>query len=158
MNEIGYIREKVGLTQEEAAKLLGISRRSYQQYETEHQKVYTYKYKYFLEVLSKQTTIDEEHGVLNFDDIVNTCKKVFKDYEVNFCYLFGSYAKNKAKGSSDVDLLIDAASIKGAKFYGLVETLRTALSKKVDLLDINQLVNNKELLSEILKEGIKIYG
>ena len=50
MNEIGYIREKVGLTQEEAAKLLGISRRSYQQYETEHQKVYTYKYKYFLEV------------------------------------------------------------------------------------------------------------
>ena len=43
------------------------------------------------------------------------------------------------------------------KFYGLVERLRNSLNKKVDVLDINQLVNNKELLNEILKDGIKIY-
>ncbi len=157
MNEIGYIREKIGLTQEEAAKVLGISRRSYQQYETEHSKVYSYKYKYFLEQLSKQTQVDEEHGVLTLEEIVDTCKKVFKGYKVNVCYLFGSYAKNKARGSSDVDLVIDTP-VTGSEFFGLIEELRIALRKKVDLLDLNQLVNNKELLYEILKEGIKIYG
>ena len=43
------------------------------------------------------------------------------------------------------------------KFYGLIERLRLDLKKKVDVLDINQLVNNRELLNEILKDGIKIY-
>ena len=40
----------------------------------------------------------------------------------------------------------------------LVERLRESLHKKVDLLDINQVVNNAELLNEVLKEGVKIYG
>lgn len=48
--------------------------------------------------------------------------------------------------------------MKGLKFYGLVEEIRTALHKKVDVLDINQLKNNMELIQEILKDGIKIYG
>ena len=82
---------------------------------------------------------------------------MFEKYDVNFCYLFGSYAKEKAKPSSDVDLLI-SVNVKGLKFYGLVEELRTALHKKVDVLDINQLKNNMELIQEILKDGIKIYG
>ena len=82
---------------------------------------------------------------------------MFEKYDVNFCYLFGSYAKEKAKPTSDVDLLI-SVNVKGLKFYGLVEELRTALHKKVDVLDINQLKNNMELIQEILKDGIKIYG
>ena len=83
--------------------------------------------------------------------------EVLKSYDVNFCYLFGSYAKNKATDTSDVDLLIDSP-ITGLNFYGLVEELRTSLCKKVDLLKVNQLVNNEELLVEILKDGIRIYG
>ena len=71
--------------------------------------------------------------------------------------MFGSYAKNKATPTSDVDLLI-SAKVKGLKFYGLVEEVRTALHKKVDVLDVNQLNNNMELTQEILKDGIKIYG
>jgi hypothetical protein len=31
------------------------------------------------------------------------------------------------------------------------------LHKKVDLLDVKQLVNNETLIDEMLKEGIKIY-
>jgi len=77
--------------------------------------------------------------------------------DVNFCYLFGSYAKAKAKPTSDVDLLI-SANVKGLKFYGLVEEIRLKLNKKVDVLEINQLNNNIELTEEILKDGIKIYG
>ena len=50
------------------------------------------------------------------------------------------------------------ASIKGLKYYGLVEEIRTVLHKKVDVLDIAQLKDNFELTQEILKDGIKIYG
>ena len=82
---------------------------------------------------------------------------MFQHYEVKFCYLFGSYAKGKETPVSDVDLLI-STDVKGLKFYGLVEELRVALKKKVDVLDINQLKDNLELTEEILKDGIKIYG
>ena len=101
--------------------------------------------------------IDEETGILELEDIVQKCTEVFERYEVSFCYLFGSYAKGKATQTSDVDILI-SANVKGIKFYGLVEEIRTALHKKVDVLDMNQLKGNIELTEEIFKYGIKIYG
>ena len=44
------------------------------------------------------------------------------------------------------------------KFYELVEDLREALKKEVDLLNLEQLKYNLELVNEILKDGIKVYG
>ena len=85
--------------------------------------------------------IDEEHGIVDIEYITEKCGNVFQKYDVNFCYLFGSYAKSKAKPTSDVDLLI-SANVKGLKFYGLVEEIREALHKKVDVLEINQLKYN----------------
>ena len=51
-----------------------------------------------------------------------------------------------------------SANVKGLKFYGLVEEIRTALHKKVELLDMSRLRDNIELTEEILKDRIKIYG
>ncbi|MGN1055029.1 MAG: nucleotidyltransferase family protein, partial [Erysipelotrichaceae bacterium] len=99
----------------------------------------------------------KQRGNAHTDYIIRKCDDVFKGYDVSFCYLFGSYAKGNATQKSDVDLLI-AGNIKGLKFYGLVEELRTKLHKRVDVLDINQLKNNVSLTDEILKYGIKIYG
>ena len=108
-------------------------------------------------MLKKTNVIDEEHGILETEDIIKKCTNVFEKYDVNYCYLFGSYAKGKATAVSDVDLLI-SANLKGLKFYGLVEEIRTTLHKKVDVLDVNQLKDNIELMNEILKDGVKIYG
>ena len=44
------------------------------------------------------------------------------------------------------------------KFYALVEEIRTALHKRVDLLDVSQLNDNMELIKEVLRDGIRIYG
>lgn len=112
------------------------------------------KYKYILEKLSEINPIDEEHGIIDIEYITEKCGNVFQKYDVNFCYLFGSYAKSKAKPTSDVDLLI-SANVKGLKFYGLVEEIREALHKKVDVLEINQLKDNLELTQEEL--AIKIH-
>ncbi len=39
----------------------------------------------------------------------------------------------------------------------MVEKLRTALHKKVDVLSLEQLKDNLELTGEVLKDGIRIY-
>ena len=157
MVDLKELRNEKKMTQQEVADLVGISLRSYKSYENDKEKQGTIKYNYIVERLSKINYIDEETGMLELEDIVRKCSKVFDGYEVNFCYLFGSYAKGKATPASDVDLLI-SANVKGLKFYGLVEEIRAALHKKVDVLDMNQLKSNIELTEEILKDGIKIYG
>lgn len=151
------IRTEKKLTQAEVASILGISLRSYKSYENDEIKKNTKKYQYFLEKLMEINPIDEDHGVRNIDDIRKISASIFDLYNIEFCYLFGSYAKNRAQENSDIDLLI-CSDVKGLKFYGLVEELRQSLHKRVDVLDFSQLNNNLELTKEILKDGIKIYG
>jgi len=157
MTELKSCRLEKKLTQKEAAALLGISLRSYITYENDESKKTTPKYRFIMHEMERINPLDEENGVLSVKDIKSVCEKVLTEYPVDFCYLFGSYAKGKAVGKSDVDLLI-STEITGLKFFEITERLRETLHKKVDLLDIKQLVGNESLLREILKEGIKIYG
>lgn len=150
------VREELKMTQIEAAELFGISRRSYQSYENEEKYQDSIKYNYMLEKLLDLFK-DENKRVLSIEEIKSGCENVFSKYEISYCYLFGSYAKGKAREDSDVDLLI-ATDLSGLKFFGLVEELRTVLRKNVDVLELSQLKDNKELLNEILKDGVKIYG
>ena len=157
MGELKELRIEKGLTQQETAEFLGVSLRSYKSYENDKEKRDTIKYKYMVEQLMKINFIDEEHGVLTVEDIKKKCSKVLLKYDVAFCYLFGSYAKGKETPVSDVDLLI-STDVSGLSFFGMVEELRTALRKRVEVLDMNQLKENPELTEEILKDGGKIYG
>ena len=151
------IRLKKGLTQEQAAKMLGISRRTYIKYENDELREKELKYKFMCQTLEEYGFIDETHGLLTLEQIKSICAEVFEEYNVEYGYLFGSYAKGKAKENSDVDLLVSITK-NGLQFFGLVETLREKLNKKVDVLDEGQLNNNIELVKEILRDGIKIYG
>lgn len=157
MKDLKELRIDKKMTQQQVADLVGISLRSYKSYENEEAKRGTAKYNYIVSELEKINPIDEEHGILEIEDIVKKCSKVFRDYDIKYCYLFGSYAKATAKHTSDVDLLI-SANVKGLEFYALVENIRTVLHKRVDVLDSRQLNQNPELTEEILKDGIKIYG
>lgn len=157
MDTIKTLRKEKGLTQVEASQLTGIPLRTYKMYENEDCKIGTIKYNYICEKLFEYGKVDEDHGVLSQEKIRDICADILKDYDVEYAILFGSYARGTAGEKSDIDLLI-STSTSGLKFYELVEKLRIALKKKVDLLDLNQLNNNQELLNEILKDGVKIYG
>lgn len=151
------LRKQKNLTQAECAKYLGIPVRTYQNYETDESKTASMKYAFMIQKLEQYGFVDETHGILSVQQIKDICTDIFTDIDVEYCYLFGSYAKGKATETSDVDLLI-SASISGMLFFDLVERLREGLKKKVDVLNREQLNNNPELINEILKDGIKVYG
>lgn len=124
-------RKQEYLTQQEAANMLGVTRRTHINYEAGKIAESSTKYKVLSHALLKVVFIDEEHGILTMDDIISTYRAILPNYDVEYCYLFGSYAKNSAKGDSDVDLLI-SMPLNSLKFLELNEILRKALKKKVD--------------------------
>ena len=151
------LRKNKGITQKQAADFVGVPLRTYSNYENDPKKQTNIKYEYILKKLYTYGYVDEENGVLTLEKIKEACSSIFDRYSVDYCYLFGSYAKGKAVGTSDVDLLVHT-TLSGLKFYELVEELREALHKKVDVLSQDQIIDNFDLTNEILKDGIKIYG
>ncbi|KFZ27415.1 MAG: helix-turn-helix protein [Candidatus Izimaplasma bacterium HR2] len=154
---IKELRKSLDLSQKEASKLVNIPLRTYVNYENDESKNDSIKYHYIKEKLEAYGLIDEEHGLLTIDKIKEIIQSVLSNYDINYCYLFGSYAKQMANEKSDVDLLI-STSVTGIKFYGLVEELRIQLKKKVEVITLSSLEENHSLTNEILKDGIKVYG
>lgn len=156
-NNLKALRKKKKITQKEAAAYLKVSLRSYISYENDADKADTFKYQYMIEKLSELNPLDETHGILSLEEIQSACREVFKDYPVNFAYLFGSYAKGTAREDSDVDLVI-GTDLSGMRFYGMVDKVKKELRKNVDILTTDQLKDNKLLIDEILKDGVRVYG
>lgn len=155
--DLKELRLSKKLSQEKTAELLGITRRTYIKYEQGKVDLTNKKYGYIFDILNEYGKIDEEHGLLSIEEIKSVCSNILKDYSVEFCYLFGSYAKGKASEKSDVDLFV-SMDTNGMEYFDLVERLREELKKKVDLIHETQIKNNFELTKEILRDGIKIYG
>lgn len=153
---IKELRKEKSLTQAQASEITGIPLRTFKLYENDPGRIGTIKYNYILESLEKYGFVDETHGVLSLEEIAQKCAGVFSDYPVESCTLFGSYAKGEATEASDIDLLV-STNLTGIRFFGMVEALRQALNKQVDVLDIKQLNNNEDLLKDILKEGVRVY-
>lgn len=154
------LRRKYGLTQVKAANIVSMPLRTYIRYEDDELYGDKLKRQMAVSLLNEAFEINEEKGILSIKDIQEIVSSIFdRDYrgEIECCYLFGSYAKGYAEGKSDVDLCL-STSITGLRFVGLIERLRTSLHKKVDLLRIDDLKGNVELLKEIFKDGVKIYG
>ena len=148
------------LSQIDASIILGVPIRTYRRYENDNSYGDAFKRKMFIESLKKQCEITEEKGVLTIEQIKQIVTDLFETKykgKIDFCYLFGSYAKGTAKDKSDVDLYL-FSSLTGLDFVGCIEDLRQTLHKKVDLIRSSELKNNIDLMNEILKGGIKIYG
>lgn len=72
--------------------------------------------------------------IYSVDEIKNVLYPVFVRHNVKKAVLFGSYVKGMADKNSDVDLLLDSR-LRGLKFVGLIEDVRSALDKEVDVFD-----------------------
>ncbi len=147
-------RKQLGLTQEQAAKACGVSRRTYQTYE-ETNTVNTTLSKLLEQI---EELYNPENIIYNVKTIKNICRSIFEQYpKVECAYLYGSYARGEATGKSDIDILVVCPPM-GMRFYKMAVDLEKALNKEVDLQTHRQLAGSEDFVATILKEGIKIYG
>lgn len=94
--------------------------------------------------------------VYSVDEIKSALRPIFVRYNVKKAVLFGSYVKGLANKESDVDLLLDSG-LRGLKFVGLIEDVRAALDKDVDVFDKTHIIPDSKISSEIQKDGVVIY-
>lgn len=147
------LRKQLGLTQPEAANLLNVPFRTYCRYEDQPQYEGTFKYNQMMSVLNENAA----SMILKIETIKEVVSNICSKYKVNACYLFGSYAKGKARSDSDIDLMI-VSELEGIEYYQLLGDLENRLKKKIDLIRLETAIQNVKLMNEILKEGVKIYG
>ena len=146
-------RKELGLTQEQAAKACGVSRRTYQTYEETNIVNTTSD-----TLIKKMEQLDNsKEYVYSVTTIKRICNSIFIKYsQVECAYLYGSYARNEATTKSDIDLLIVCHGM-GLKFFEMTTDLEEALNKKADIQTHDQIGENIDFLENILVDGIKIY-
>ena len=81
---------------------------------------------------------------------------VFVDNSIKKAILFGSYGKGSATKESDIDLLVDSG-LKGLRFVGLIEDIRAAVDKDVDVFDVAHVEKGSKIDLEIEKTGVLMY-
>jgi len=77
-------------------------------------------------------------------------------YQISNVILFGSYAKEKNRKDSDIDIAIDTKLSDYFLLYDLKEDLENRFRTKVDLVRMRDKMN-PFLKKRILKEGIYVW-
>lgn len=95
--------------------------------------------------------------VYTLPELQSMLSPVFAQHRVRSAILFGSYAKGAATERSDVDILVDSG-LRRLAFYGLLESVVSALKMPVDLIDVTQVEKNSPVDQEIRKSGVPIFG
>lgn len=153
--EIRTLRTNKGLTQSEAASLVGLTLRTYQNYESGASFRDTFKKNNIIRILKEYEPYSSKKGVYTIEQIKSIVNPILKEYGVKYAYLFGSYAKKKATVKADIDILI-SNDVKGMKMFELHANLMDALHKEVDIIRVDDLLNNKKFLDDILLSEEKI--
>ena len=100
------------------------------------------------------------------DEIARIVTPIIAEYRIKSAFLFGSYARNTATDSSDIDLMIDTdgSDITGLFSLGaLYSDLEDALNKKVDLVTVSSLTEATDRQGQmhfrenVFGERVKIY-
>lgn len=76
--------------------------------------------------------------IYTLDEIKEKTAKIFKKYDINKAYIFGSYARNEADDDSDLDFYVDYTNSKVISglwsITGLRLDLEKTFNKSIDLV------------------------
>lgn len=98
--------------------------------------------------------------IYSISEIQNIVAPIAQRHGVQRVYLFGSYARGDATPSSDIDLCIDAPSLRGLFALGaLYADFEEALGKGLDLVTANTLgkETNADFSENLRKDQVLIY-
>lgn len=150
--ELKRARNEEKLTQKEVAKILNVSLRTYQYYETNGNlnqrkkeqiltSIHDYKYK--------------QYKILTLDQIKELTTVIFTKYNINHCQLFGDYATKRVNEYSAIKFLISDLSPK-YELYKFIYDLRKVLNKNVEVLEMSKASKNIEKFNGIVNYAITI--
>ena len=95
--------------------------------------------------------------MLTVSKIKSAVAKACQKYGVKSAYLFGSYAKNTANDSSDVDLIVDLGEMTTRKaYFGFLDDLESELGTEVEVGTRESVSPN--LFNLIQGDMILLYG
>ena len=96
--------------------------------------------------------------IYTIEEIKTILQKVLKNMPVYTVILFGSYAKNTATKTSDLDLVIDTKeTLMGFKLYSLITQIEQVFNKKVNAFEKAEIIENSKIDEEIKKTGVVVY-
>lgn len=159
-NRIQIVRENLGLTQVDFAKLVNIPVKSIRNWEQRIRVPADYIIElildYVLRMQNEEIYSQEHNYIPSFLVIKKKIKEVVLKYKIERVYLYGSYAKGTQRPESDIDLYM-VSDIADIEYFGVIEDLRGSLNKKVDLLSNKTVKKNSPIEEEIERTGILIY-
>ena len=94
--------------------------------------------------------------IYTIGQLKNLLTPVFLRNDVRKAVLFGSYGKGIACPKSDIDLFVDSG-LRGFAYYGLLDEVVCAVDKKVDMIDVTEVIPGSLVEKEIGESGILIY-
>lgn len=108
----------------------------------------------FCDILSiKKGCLKGVHMILTIEEITKKVVPIAKKYNLKEVYLFGSYARGKAKEDSDIDLAFSSnETLSYFKIFEIEAELEEAMGKAVDLVPIVQLSEAKTPIGRYMYE------
>lgn len=152
------LRAEYGVSQQRAASAAGMPLRTYIRYEMNENYGDPLKRRMMMELIKDKCQINETQGVIPVKTIIDKTASIINAHftkSVEFCYLFGSYAKGYALPVSDINLLI-SSSLADDEIKDLEKRLYDSLHKNISLMSIEEAAGKVDLLKEVLKIGIRI--
>lgn len=98
-----------------------------------------------------------KYKVYSQEELFTIIKSILNKYQIDSASLFGSYARNEATSSSDIDLLVNGnRNFERTDIFSIAEELHELSGKNVDVYEINEISKNTKLYKNIKNEAIKI--
>ncbi len=95
--------------------------------------------------------------IYSLNEISAVVLTLLKKYHAERAILFGSYARQEADASSDIDLIVvGGKNFDPTDVLCIAEELHTTLDKPVDVFDLREIDSNSALYSTIMGEGVQI--
>ena len=95
--------------------------------------------------------------IYSLSEISSVVLTLLKKYHAESAILFGSYTRQEADASSDIDLIVvGGKNFDPTDVLCIAEELHTALKKPVDAFELREINPNSTFYDTIMGEGVQI--
>lgn len=96
-----------------------------------------------------------KNKIYSLSELKDMIKPILKKYDAVGATLFGSYARNEATASSDIDLLVNGGkNFDATDIFCIADELYEVSGKSVDVYEESEIAKESELFDSIAREGV----